>query len=78
MYKNFPLDGKYVFAVATTLFSPKLRGVVTLASKNPTINPKVEHNFLSDPLDKLVFAEGCKFANEIALEGAMTCEPTCS
>jgi hypothetical protein len=72
MFKDFPGDNQYAFAMATTFFSPRSRGEVTLASTDPTANPKVQHNFLSDPLDMLVFSEGCRMANEIALEGSGT------
>ena len=72
MFKDFPSDGRYAFAMATTFFSPRSKGEVKLASTDPAANPKVQHNYLSDPLDMLVFSEGCKLANEIALEGAGT------
>jgi choline dehydrogenase-like flavoprotein len=29
----------------------------------------VQHNYLSDPLDMLVFSEACRLANEIAVDG---------
>ena len=72
MFKDFPPDGKYAFAMATTFFSARSRGEVTLDTLDPTKNPKVQHNFLSDPLDMLVFSEACRLANEIAVDGAGT------
>ena len=45
---------------------------MTLKSKDPTQNPIVDHNYLSDPLDLLVFSEGCRLANEIVVDGAGT------
>jgi choline dehydrogenase-like flavoprotein len=72
MFMNFPPDGKYAFAMATSFFSPRSRGEVTLDSTDPLAKPKVQHNFLADPLDMLVFSEGCRLANEIALEGSGT------
>ncbi|KAF2649040.1 GMC oxidoreductase [Lophiostoma macrostomum CBS 122681] len=72
MFKDFPPDGRFAFALATTFFSPRSRGELKLASKDPTDNPKVQHNFLSDPLDMLVFSEGCRLANEIVLRGTGT------
>ncbi|KAF2676444.1 GMC oxidoreductase [Lentithecium fluviatile CBS 122367] len=56
-FKDFPPDNKYAFAMATTFFSTRSRGEMTLKSTDPLLNPKVQHNFL---------------ANEIALEGAGT------
>lgn len=72
MFKDFPPDGKYAFAMATTFFSAKSRGELKLASTDPTANPKVQHNYLADPLDMLVFSEACRLANEIAIDGAGT------
>jgi hypothetical protein len=72
MFKDFPPDNKYAFAMATTFFSARSRGEVTLNSTDPMMNPKVQHNYLADPLDMLVFSEGCRLANEIALQGAGT------
>jgi choline dehydrogenase-like flavoprotein len=72
MLKDFPPDGKYAFAMATTFFSAKSRGIVTLRSLDPAVNPRVQHNYLDDPLDMLVFSEACRLANEIAVDGAGT------
>ncbi|KAF2821653.1 glucose-methanol-choline oxidoreductase [Ophiobolus disseminans] len=72
MFKGFPPDWKYAFAMATTFFSAKSRGDVTLRSTDPTQNPKVQHNYLSDPLDMLVFSEACRLANEIVINSIGT------
>jgi choline dehydrogenase-like flavoprotein len=72
MFKDFPSDGKYAFAMAITFFSARSRGEVTLPSVDPTANPKVQHNYLSDPVDMLLFSEACRLANEIAVDGAGT------
>jgi choline dehydrogenase-like flavoprotein len=72
MFKDFPPDGKYAFAMATTFFSGRSRGELTLRSLDPAANPKVQHNYLSDPLDMLVFSEACRLANEVAIDGAGT------
>ena len=71
-FNDFPSDDKHAFAMATELFSPRSRGEVTLRSNDPTQNPVVNHNYLSNPLDMLVFTEACRLANEIALQGAGT------
>ena len=72
MFKDFPGDQQHAFALATIFFSPKSRGTVTLKSADPRDIPVVQHNHLSDPLDMLVFSEGCRLANEIVLEGEGT------
>ena len=69
---EFPSEGQQAFALVTELFAPKSRGQVSLQSKDATQNPVVDHNYLSDPLDLLVFSEGCRLANEIVVDGAGT------
>lgn len=56
----------------TELFSPRSKGTVTLKSADPTENPIIDCNYLSDPLDLLVLTEGCQLGNEIVLKGAGT------
>jgi choline dehydrogenase-like flavoprotein len=56
----------------TELFSPRSKGTVTLASKDPLENPIVDCNYLSDPLDLLVMTEGVRYGNEIVTQGAAT------
>ncbi|TGO24893.1 hypothetical protein BPAE_0092g00110 [Botrytis paeoniae] len=53
MFRDFPPDGKYAFAVATEFFAPRSRGEVSLKSSDPTENPVVNHRYLRDPLDML-------------------------
>ena len=72
LYRDFPSDDKHAFAIATEFFAPRSRGHVTLKSKDPTRNPVVDHRYLSDPLDTLVFSEACRLANEIAVQGLGT------
>jgi choline dehydrogenase-like flavoprotein len=74
LFKDFPSDGKYAFAMTTTFFSAKSRGEVTLRSTDPTANPKVQHNYLSNSLDMSVFSEACRLANDNAIDGAGTKE----
>lgn len=69
---DFPGDGEHAFGMWIVLFAQKSRGTVKLKSKNPTDNPVVDHKYLDHPLDRLVMAEGCRFANEIAMTGKGT------
>lgn len=71
-YKDFPQDDKHVFAMATQFFNARSRGTVTLKSADPMMNPVVDHKYLEDPLDMLLLTEACRFANEIAVDGAGT------
>lgn len=72
LYRDFPTENKHAFALVTELFAPQSRGEVTLKSADPTENPVVDHNYFSNPLDLLVFSEGCRLANEIVTQGAGT------
>ncbi|PQE33176.1 GMC oxidoreductase protein [Rutstroemia sp. NJR-2017a WRK4] len=72
MLKDFPKDDESAFAMATEFFAPRSRGEISLKSTDPTENPVVNHNYLEDPLDMLVFSEACRMANEIATKGAGT------
>lgn len=71
-YTDFPVDHKHVFSLCALLFNQHSRGSVTLKSKDPLENPVIDHNYLSDPLDILVLSEGCRFANEIVMNGKGT------
>lgn len=71
-YDDFPIDHKHSFAMITELFSPRSKGSVTLASASPHDNPKIDHNYLSHPLDLLVMTEGTRLANEIVTQGPAT------
>ena len=47
----------------------------SVSSKDDPLGaPVVDHNYLADPLDEIVLAEGCKLANEILMEGKATKE----
>lgn len=69
---DFPKDGQAAIAMFTILFGQQSRGEVTLRTKDPMENPRVDHKYLDDPLDVLVLAEGARFANEIAMKSSAT------
>ncbi|KAJ4364663.1 hypothetical protein N0V83_009260 [Neocucurbitaria cava] len=69
-YANPPPEGKSAFANIIELFSPRSRGYVKLKTNDPKETPIIQHNWLSDPLDVLVYAEACKLGAEVALEGS--------
>ena len=71
-YDQFPGENQSAFSMIAELFNPKSRGSVTLKSADPFENPVVDCNYLADPLDLLVLAEGCRFGNEIVMNGAGT------
>lgn len=70
---KFPVgNGESAFAMITQLFAPHARGTVVLSSADPSEEPIVDHDYLNNPLDVLVLAEGCALANEIVLAGSGT------
>lgn len=71
-YANPPPEGKSAFANIIELFSPRSRGYVKLRSSDPQESPIIQHNWLADPLDVLVYTEACKLGAEIMLEGKGT------
>ncbi|KAL2823776.1 hypothetical protein BDW59DRAFT_148322 [Aspergillus cavernicola] len=71
-YDQFPVNNKHAFSMIAELFAPKSRGTVTLASADALVNPVIDCNYLSDPLDLLVLTEACQFGNEIVMQGAGT------
>lgn len=72
LFKDFPPMGKSAFAIIPELFGAHSRGTVTLKSQDPFDKPIVDPNFLSNPLDRVVLAEACQFANEIVMQGEGT------
>lgn len=71
-YNNPPPPGRSAFANIIELFSPRSRGYVKLRSADPMDPPIVQHNYLADPLDLLVYAEGCALGAEIVKQGEGT------
>ncbi|CZR63401.1 probable glucose dehydrogenase precursor short protein] [Phialocephala subalpina] len=72
-YTDYP-DGEttHAFSLIAELFAPQSRGTVTLKSADPSHNPVVNHNYLSEELDVVVLSEACRFANEIIIQGKGT------
>jgi len=73
-FGDFPVGGKGAFAMCVILMNGHSRGTVTLPKDNLLAAPVVDHNYLADPLDELVLGEGCRYANEILMEGGPTKE----
>lgn len=56
------------------LFGTQSRGTVRLRSADPFEKPIIDHNYLSNPLDLAMLAEGVKFSHEVVMEGKGTKE----
>jgi choline dehydrogenase-like flavoprotein len=56
---------KHAFTIGPVLVSPKSRGWVKLRSSDPTANPRIQPNALSDPDDMAAMVEGVKIARRI-------------
>jgi choline dehydrogenase-like flavoprotein len=71
-WMDFPSENKHSFAIITLLLNARSRGSVKLRSADPTENPIVDHNYLEDPLDTEVLAEGTRWSNEMMMNGKAT------
>lgn len=63
------------FAINLQLLSARSRGSVALTNANPISAPLIDHAYLSDPLDMLVFAEAVKLDKK-TLDIARACNNT--
>lgn len=69
---DFPVGEKGSFALAVILMNERSRGTVTLDKNDRLGAPLADHNYLANPLDELMLAEGCRFGNEIIMTSAAT------
>ncbi len=71
----FPHDRsptKVGFVLATALTRPRSVGRLWLASRDPTVAPRIDLNFLSDPIDRARLMEGVKLARRIGLSAPLS------
>ncbi|MDE0777826.1 MAG: GMC family oxidoreductase N-terminal domain-containing protein [Nocardioides sp.] len=59
------VDPHPALTVLTTLIYPKSRGTLRLASADPTATPLIDFNYLADPADLDLLAEGSELVREI-------------
>jgi choline dehydrogenase len=59
------VDKRPALTVLTTLIYPKSRGTLRLASNDPTASPLIDFQYLADPADLDVLAEGSGMVREI-------------
>src|SRR4051794_7678556 len=59
------VDKHPALTVLATLISPKSRGTVRLASADPTASPLIDPQYLAEPSDLEVLAEGSEMVREI-------------
>jgi choline dehydrogenase len=59
------IDKRAALTVLTTLIYPKSRGTLRLASADPTAAPQIDYQYLADPADLEVLAEGSELVREI-------------
>jgi choline dehydrogenase len=59
------VDKRPALTVLTTLIYPKSRGTLRLASADPAAAPLIDFQYLADPADLEVLAEGSEMAREI-------------
>jgi choline dehydrogenase-like flavoprotein len=71
-YTDYPKPGQWAFSMCHFLCGQMSRGYVTIKSKDPFEPPFADPCYLSDKRDLIMMAEGSRFTNEIAMEGAGT------
>ncbi len=59
------VDTAYVDHLLSTLIYPRSRGTLRLASSDPTTAPLIDFQYLADPADLEVLAEGSEMVREI-------------
>ncbi|MGA6168242.1 GMC family oxidoreductase [Amycolatopsis magusensis] len=64
------VDKRTALTVLVTLIYPKSRGTLRLASGDPSAPPLIDPQYLADPADLEVLAEGSEMAREIFASGA--------
>lgn len=64
------VDRRTALTVLATLIYPRSRGTVRLASSDPTASPLIDFQYLSDPGDLEVLAEGSEMTREIFASSA--------
>ena len=64
------VDKRTALTVLATLIYPRSRGTVRLASADPTASPLIDFQYLSDPGDLEVLAEGSEMTREIFASSA--------
>jgi choline dehydrogenase len=64
------VDPRAALTVLSTLIYPRSRGTLRLASSDPTVSPLIDFQYLSDPADVDVLAEGSEMTREIMRSGA--------
>jgi len=63
------VDPRAALTVLSTLIYPRSRGTLRLASSDPTVSPLIDFQYLSDPADVDVLAEGSEMTREIMRSG---------
>jgi predicted dehydrogenase (TIGR03970 family) len=64
--------------IGVALMQPQARGRVTLVSADPTVPPRIEHRYDSEPGDIAALQQGSELAHELASPTTQVGEPTWS
>jgi choline dehydrogenase-like flavoprotein len=71
-YTDFPKEGQWAFSMCVFLCGQRSRGYTTIKSTDPFEPPYTDPKYLEDKRDLMMLSEGCRFANEVLMEGAGT------
>lgn len=72
VFTDFPDSDHSVIALFVELFSPRSRGTVTLRSGDAAAPPVIRHNYMTDPVDAVVFGEACRWGKDMIFNGKGT------
>lgn len=62
---------EHAITYGPVMLTPQSRGQVSIIGSDPTTKPKIEHNYLAEPDDRVVAVEGVRAALEIARQPAL-------
>jgi choline dehydrogenase-like flavoprotein len=64
------------FAIYANIQQPRSSGGLSLASNDPTVRPRIDYNYLSDPWDRERLREGVRLAFRLSNHPALSSEIT--
>ncbi|MFZ0906366.1 MAG: mycofactocin system GMC family oxidoreductase MftG [Mycobacterium sp.] len=64
--------------IGVALMQPRARGRITLVSADPSVPPRIEHRYDTEPADVAALQRGCELARELASSTTQVGEPAWS
>jgi choline dehydrogenase len=70
------IDPRRAFTVLVAMLYPKSRGKMRLASADPSVMPRIDPNYLSDPADAAVLLDGMELIRAAVADGKISSDLT--